>query len=454
MNQLEQINNKFQDDMWNQMESFAMRNVSSEQGTFGTAIDILNKRKHLLRAKHPSIYMTPAELEQVQELSQEQPLEVSELAVDPTEPKIEVAPVIEQHDTQAEQEQAPQLEQAYSYNEPQQDLEAPDGHQVVNQVQNTTTAPSSDSGATTDDEPQVYKDKVLSADELMKQEGIEDFGAIFRADKAGQESIESYQAEKTEKHQISVMEAEFANTVDEYRNALPLHNDGSLRDFFHNTRNGESIQIFSSDMQNMTTGEIMDFYKNSDDPIASHRFNQAMDIGYREMLKTHKEERQALYDDPNSTVEDIQKYDKQADLEVGMYEHYLLKYEHGLHASYLNKLEKGPQNQEVAMKIAEAKAVAFEMPTLENLNDKYQVYRAFTPELEHKRDDYSKSIKAEEDSIGQSVPTEVKEVKMELKKDKPELPAVALDPAIEKANRIKARLGNQLQMTNKKALAM
>ena len=311
-----------------------------------------------------------------------------------------------------------------------------------------------DSGATTDDEPQVYKDKVLSADELMKQEGNEDFGAIFRADKAGQESIESYQAEKTEKHQISVMEAEFANSVDEYRNALPLHNDGSLRDFFHNTRNGESIQIFSSAMQNMTTGEIMDFYKHSDDPIASHRFNQAMDIGYREMLKTHKEERQALYDDPNSTVEDIQKYDKQADLEVGMYEHHLLKHEHGLQASYLNKLEKGPQNQEVAMKIAEAKAVAFEMPTLENLNNKYQVYRAFTPELEHKRDDYSKSIKAEEDSIGQSVPTESKEVKMELKKNAPELPAVALDPAIEKANRIKARLGNQLQMTNKKALAM
>jgi len=211
-------------------------------------------------------------------------------------------------------------------------------------------------------------------------------------------------------------------------------------------------------MQNLTTGEIIESYKNSKDPIAEHKLNQAMDIGYREMLKTHKDERQALYDNPNSTSEDLERFEKQVSLETGMYDHHLKTYQYDLHQDYVKKLEQGPQNRETQLEIYNAKEATPEVPNIESLQSQYQEYKAMTPHLQDKRQELSQSIQNEEQSIGQSLPKqEVSENILKMRQQNPEfakkVEANLQNPDyMDKVNRIKQRLEPELNIARNKAL--
>jgi len=437
--------------IWKEMEQYAMK-YNPQGGVFANAISDINKKKHEMRGKHPELFLNTNEIQQVQSLSQEQPLEVSDLAVDLTEPKIEEPLGIEQTpqlEITAAVEPEPQSYHLHTQPEQATELQTPAvEHQVAHQVENGSIAQESNQA--------VNPEPHFRAEDFQNE--LAGISSAFMADSATEQSIASYQAEKAQKHDLAVMESEFASTFDEHRHALPLENDGSLRDFFHNTRNGESIQIFSTGMQNLTTGEIIESYKNSKDPIAEHKLNQAMDIGYREMLKTHKEERQALYDNPNSTSEDLERFEKQVSLETGMYDHHLKTYQYDLHQDYVKKLEQGPQNRETQLEIYNAKEATPEVPNIESLQSQYQEYKAMTPHLEDKRQELSQSIKNEEQSIGQSLPKqEVSENILKMRQQNPEfakkVEANLQNPDyMDKVNRIKQRLEPELNIARNKAL--
>lgn len=373
-------------DMWKQMEHYAIQN---SEGVFGMAIADINKKKHEMRVKHFDLYLNNEELNKVNELSQEQPLEISDLAVDHTQPTIE--------------QPQPQPELGYTLNhDTTNELEQPVEQKFPQVEQQLPTSAENrlEEPSTKEVSQRVNYEPQFSADQFKHE--LEGISQAIQKDSVSEQSIAAYEVEKAQKHDMKVMEGEFATTFDEHRHALPLKNDGSLRDFFYNTRNSDSIQIFSYTQQNMTTGELIESYKNSDDPIAENKLNQAMDVGYREMLKTHKEERQALSSNPDSTQEDWDRFEKQVSLETGMYDYHLKSYEYDKHQDYVQKLENAPQNRETQLELYNAKQATPEVPSMENLHAQYQEYKEMTPQLENHRQEISQSIKIEEQSIGQS----------------------------------------------------
>lgn len=352
--------NEQQRDIWAEMESYAIQTANSEnKGTFESAVSIINQRIKEIRQSNPEIAMTTEERTDLKNLSQSQPEEYSDIHVD------EKQPAFEQPQAQEENQR-----------------------RIFSQVE---------------EEPKqtVYNDEPrFSAADFAKE--AEESSLAFSQHPTSEQVIMDYQAEKQKIQTMELMTSEFASNIDVERNSLPIHNDGSLRDFFHNTRSSESILAFGSDKQNMTTGEIMEVYYQSDDPQAEHRLNQAMDAGYREMLSTHLKDKDTLQNNPDSTEDDWKKLNAQHDLEKDMYNFYRGERNFREHESYINTLEFGPQNKETALELYNARNSMPSEPSMEPMIEKYQQYKEMTPELEGWRNQLSEQLNHNEISMGQS----------------------------------------------------
>lgn len=364
-------------DLWEQMNSYAIKN-NNEEG------------KSIVSQRLKSIRATAQE-----KTYNKSHVNVADLAVDHAHSGVEEAVGIEEQHLVTDADSFNLYEQANE--QPQQphwtELQANDplnAHQVANQVQDFPVAESVSSEPDTNEQEIRYEPTFSSSDFTKEVEGIQ---KEFRAQSATEEVIHAYQAEKSHQLDLDTMQAEFATNIDTMRNSLPLENDGTLRDFFRNTRNGDTIQIFSSSQQNMTTGELIDHYRDSQDPLAQQHLNNAIDCGYREMLNTHKKELQAIFADPDSTSEDLEKYNKQAELETKMFDYHLGNHEHGQHLDYIEHLEHGPQNEQTRALLYDAHASMPTAPSLDNLLPKYEAYQSITPELADKRLDLRESVK-------------------------------------------------------------
>ena len=399
-------------DLWEQMNSYAVQK-NNEHGK-----SIVNQRLKAIRANAQ------------EKAYNKNRVNVAELAVDHAHAGVEEAVGIEEQHLVTDADSFNLYEQATTPEPHWTELQANDpmnAHQVVSQVQDL---PMPNAGPSDDDtneqeirnEPN-YEPSFSSSDFTKEVESIE---AEFKAQPAAEQVIHAYQAEKSHQLDLDTMQAEFATNIDPMRNALPLENDGTLRDFFRNTRNGDTIQVFSSSQQNMTTGELIDHYRDSQDPLAQQHLNNAIDCGYREMLNTHKKERQAIFADPDSTSEDLEKFNKQAELEMKMFDYHLGNHEHGQHLDYIEKLEHGPQNEQTRALLYDAHASIPTAPSLDTMLPKYEAYQSVTPELAGKRQDLKESVKLQ---------TEQKEVSlnnstMDLNKDTQEVKQEVKAPEI------------------------
>lgn len=381
--------NEQQRDIWAEMESHVIQTANSEnQGTFESAVSLINKRMKEIRQSNPELAMTTEDRADLKALSQAQPEEYSDLHVDNTQPERKPELVFTEINgdtysswTYPEDEKQPALEQ------PQQAQEEVQGRIF-------TQAEEEPKQTVNHDAPS------FTAADFAKE--AEESSLAFSQHPTSEQVIMDYQAEKQKIQAMELMTSEFASNLDVERNALPLHNDGSLRDFFHNTRSSETILAFGSDKQNMTTGEIMDVYYQSDGPQAEHRLNQAMDAGYREMLSTHQKDKDLLQNNPDSTEDDWKKLNAQHDLEKDMYNFYRGERDYGEHESYIDRLELGPQNKETALELYNARNSMPDKPSMEHMVEKYEQYKEMTPELQGWRSNLSEQLNHDEISMGQS----------------------------------------------------
>ncbi len=381
--------NEQQRDIWAEMESHVIQTANSEnKGTFESAISIINQRMKEIRKSSPELAMTTEERTDLKNLSQSQPEEYSEIHVDNTQPERKPELVFTEinGDTYSSW--------IYPEDEKQPALEQPQQPQEENQRRIFSQAEEEPKQTIYNDEPH------FSASDFEKE--AEESSLAFSQHPTSEQVIMDYQEEKRKIQAMELMTSEFASNIDVERNSLPLHNDGSLRDFFHNTRSAETILIFGSDKQNMTSGEIMDIYYQSDDPQAEHRLNQAMDAGYREMLSTHQKDKDLLQNNPESTQDDWKKLNAQHELEKDMYNFYRGERDYKEHEDYINRLELGHQNKETAIELYNARNSMPSKPSMESMIEKYEEYKEMTPNLESWRNQLSEQLNHDEISMGQS----------------------------------------------------